>query len=479
MELIDTGNKNLNLILNGGLHRRGSYLLRGSPGTGKTVLSNQIAFHHIKSGGKVLYLSGLAENNDTYIQHLKSFTFFSPEQVHKNLYYYSALSFIDEGLGIDEMAARIIQQIQNMDISLFVIDCFQSFDPFLKNKDDGRILVNKLKAAATVLDVTLLVIHTPAPQQHLQEESDLDGIIELSLCAFGAKRARMIEVLKLRGQSYLLGPHSFKIDNDGLNFFPRTESLYRGSERGCDKGPCDFSRKLKFGIEGLDSMLKGGVTEGSMTTVVGAPGVGKTSFGVKFLMEGCEAGEQGLYIGFDEPINRLSEKLNGLNISLSKEITSGSIHAFWVPDLGANIDELTELILTKARENKVTRVFIDGVRGLRETVEDDSRFRDVLITLCNELRNQEVTAVFSDALHLFPKSYDINVREHASIMENIVYLGYFEEGNSLQRFMTIIKVRDDDYNHDYKKITLSPAGIQVEDLPKKVNLFSQKSERTV
>ncbi|MEX1099934.1 MAG: RAD55 family ATPase, partial [Bacteriovoracaceae bacterium] len=193
MELISTGSDNLDLILNGGLPRRGSYLLRGAPGTGKTVLSNQMAFNHAKNGEKVLYLSGLAENNDTYIYHLSSFSFFQAEDLNKNIFYYSILTLIEESSKVDEMVDRLIEQIQKIDASLLIIDSLQSFDPFFSKKEDIRILINKLKAASTVIDLTMIVMQTTGSQEYHKEASDLDGIIELSLEAFEQKRVRMVE----------------------------------------------------------------------------------------------------------------------------------------------------------------------------------------------------------------------------------------------------------------------------------------------
>src|SRR5262245_27663102 len=43
---IQTGIVGLDLILGGGLFKGGVYIVMGRPGTGKTILGNQLAFHH-------------------------------------------------------------------------------------------------------------------------------------------------------------------------------------------------------------------------------------------------------------------------------------------------------------------------------------------------------------------------------------------------------------------------------------------------
>ena len=51
---LPSGIPGLDTILAGGLFRGGSYLVTGLPGTGKTILANQLAFHQIAAGGRVV-----------------------------------------------------------------------------------------------------------------------------------------------------------------------------------------------------------------------------------------------------------------------------------------------------------------------------------------------------------------------------------------------------------------------------------------
>ena len=58
--------------------------------------------------------------------------------------------------------------------------------------------------------------------------------------------------------------------------------------------------KAKSGIWGLDDILAGGFTREHMFLIEGAPGTGKTTIALQFLMEGARAGEKCLYITLSE-----------------------------------------------------------------------------------------------------------------------------------------------------------------------------------
>src|SRR5262247_4810994 len=73
---IDTGVPGLDTILNGGLFKGGVYIVEGAPGTGKTILGNQICFHRAARGDSTIYITLLAESHTRMIAHLRSMEFF-------------------------------------------------------------------------------------------------------------------------------------------------------------------------------------------------------------------------------------------------------------------------------------------------------------------------------------------------------------------------------------------------------------------
>ena len=63
LERVPTGIRGIDTILFGGVLRGGVYIVQGPPGSGKTILGNQLCFNHIASGGRAIYITLLAESH--------------------------------------------------------------------------------------------------------------------------------------------------------------------------------------------------------------------------------------------------------------------------------------------------------------------------------------------------------------------------------------------------------------------------------
>src|SRR5215204_5268471 len=90
LERVTSGVPGLDTVLRGGFMRGGIYIIQGTPGAGKTVLSNQICFHHVRDGDRyALYVTLLAENHARMMQHLRGVAFFDEALVPNRLTYLS------------------------------------------------------------------------------------------------------------------------------------------------------------------------------------------------------------------------------------------------------------------------------------------------------------------------------------------------------------------------------------------------------
>src|SRR5438094_8342762 len=75
---------------------------------------------------------------------------------------------------------------------------------------------------------------------------------------------------------------------------------------------------VSTGISGLDSMLKGGLSDGRVVLVLGEPGTGKTILCSQFLDAGSRGGEFGIFVGMNEPKARFMSEMLGVGIDFAK-----------------------------------------------------------------------------------------------------------------------------------------------------------------
>lgn len=119
---------------------------------------------------------------------------------------------------------------------------------------------------------------------------------------------RYLRILKMRGTSFEQGEHLFEITPAGIKVYPRIKPA--GEELQYEVK----AEKKGFGIRDLDEMLNGGLPEGTITIISGGTGTGKTTFALKFLLEGAEIGEKGLLLSFEEPLAQLKSNAHFLGM---------------------------------------------------------------------------------------------------------------------------------------------------------------------
>ena len=88
---MQTGVRNLDDLLNGGLPEGSVTIVAGPPGAGKTILTQQICFHNASPERPVLYFNTLSEPTAKTLRYLSQFGFFDADKFD------SSIQFIDLG----------------------------------------------------------------------------------------------------------------------------------------------------------------------------------------------------------------------------------------------------------------------------------------------------------------------------------------------------------------------------------------------
>jgi circadian clock protein KaiC len=381
----------------------------------------------------------------------------------KKLHYFSGYPALKEK-GVQGLLDLLKKVVIDHKATFLVIDGVDNVEAMASSLVAYRELIHSLQTFVSLAKCTtfLLTPSLPGLSQTGPELAVSDGVIELGKQQFGPRTIREIQIHKFRGGSILEGRHQIEITSKGVVIHPRTEVQFADpveSERHENRA------RMAFGIKRLDEMLRGGFLSGSMSTLYGAPGTGKTSLGLSFLAEGARRGEHGIYLGFYETPGRLLEKSRSLGLPVEEFVKKGLIELQWQQSVENIPDAIAERLLERIRAKGKTRVrvFIDGMSGFRRAMPYSDRFGPFLAALTNELRNIGATSLYSEEEELFKTGVAVPHSELGSIVDNLLYLRYVEVKSQLYRLISIMKARESDYDSSIREYAITSKGIVVSD----------------
>jgi circadian clock protein KaiC len=301
MERVKTGNPPLDRILSGGFPVAAINLVIGRPGTGKTVLAEQLAFSCATPERPALYLTTLSEPIENVVGYMQQFSFGDADRVGTEVIYESLEHVLRERRP-EALSEYVRSLVQKHAPSLVVIDSIKALRDLMDDARSWRELVFDLARTLTVFRTVSLWVGEYDPSEKGEVEFAVaDGIIEMHRVQTDSVDARFLRVAKLRGSSFLDGEHAFEITANGLQIYPRLVTPPLPPDYLAD------AERLSSGIDGLDDLLETGWLRGTTTMVAGPSGAGKTMLGLHFLREGAIHGEPGLLIKITTMINAFSQ----------------------------------------------------------------------------------------------------------------------------------------------------------------------------
>lgn len=451
IDRIPSGVPGLDTILRGGFPRGGIHILQGTPGAGKTILGNQICYHHAASGGRALYVTLLAESHARMLLHLGTMHFFDATRLPEQISYISGFGAL-EGDGLPGLVTLLRREIAARKATVLVLDGLVAAESRAVSDTEFKTFIQELQTQAGLHGCTVFLLTTAKGQSVPPEHTMVDGIVELTDIRFGPRTERGLFVNKLRGSDYLPGRHPFRITADGLVVYPRTEAAFHKTTRPDE---ARFGR-LSTGVEGIDVMLGGGgVPEATVTGVLGPSGIGKTTLGLHFIGRSSRA-EPGLFFGMYETPPRLMQQAARLGIDLKGAVDRGEVEIAWQPQGEEVLDALAHRLLQAVERRQVRRVFIDGLGGFMEAAVESGRISRFFSVLANELRARGVTTLYTmETRDVVGPGIQLPVTGISSLVECLIALRYLEYQASARRLLSVVKVRSSGFDPALREFVIT------------------------
>ncbi len=113
--------------------------------------------------------------------------------------------------------------------------------------------------------------------------------------------------------------------------------------------------RVKTGIPGFDELVEGGLPASFNILITGAPGTGKTIFGLQYLVQGVKNGENGIYVSLDTTRKQLLAQGSEFGWDLEAMEKDGKLIILEIPlDLPeVNIFSLVEETVEKIKAKRL------------------------------------------------------------------------------------------------------------------------------
>jgi circadian clock protein KaiC len=454
MNRLKTGNQELDAILGGGFPANGIHVIMGAPGSGKTILAEQLCFANAAPGRPILYLATFSEPMQKLVGFLQSFAFADEEKIGTEIIY----EYIGEEVltAPERMPARFQELLTQYRPRIVVVDSFKALADLMPDRSAWRRTLDAIAGMLTAYDATTFWVgeYSPEMLSALPEFAVADGIIDMVRTQRGSRDERFLRILKLRGSASLAGDHPFHLNRQGLQAFRRFVTPVL---------PADYTprlERLKSGIKNLDDMVATGWLRGTTTLVAGPSGAGKTSLALHFLKAGVENGEPGLLTSFQESPIQLARMLTSLGWKPDEVIRKGGIDHFYTSPVELQIDAIAHEIVRRLDEGGVRRIVIDAVSDMEKSAQDPLRYRDFLYALTQMLAVRNVTSMLLvEAANATPghgiTSYDVSY-----MSDNILLLEVLL-GEDLTRTIRIIKSRGSGHDGRLHALRIGKDGVEV------------------
>lgn len=220
------------------------------------------------------------------------------------------------------------------------------------------------------------------------------------------------------------------------------------------------------GIEGLDHILLGGFPRDHVYLLQGDPGVGKTTLGLQFLLEGVRNGETALYITLSETRSELQavarshdwdisqvhiyEQLIGEE-SLAEEETT----VFYPAEV--ELGQTIKSFLAEVERLKPERVVLDSLSEIRLLAQSTLRYRKQILALKQFFSGRHITVLFLD-----DRTADFNDIQLQSVPHGVVELErYTPLYGAARRRLQLVKVRGLNFRDGYHDFNIRTGGIIV------------------
>jgi circadian clock protein KaiC len=458
---VSTGIDGLDEVLNGGLIPNRSYMIRGPPGAGKTLLGLHFLVDGATEEGNALFVN-LGEAAENIRRDAANLGFdlgdvelldLSPSSeyfVEDQSYDVFPADEVEQG----SLTEPIVEAVEDTDPDRVLVDPMTQFRYLSADDLEFRKQVLSFLRYLKSRDCTVLFT---SQDTEAQPDDDLqfmsDGIVSLDR----SERSRTVQVEKFRGSDFRGGTHAVDIGSSGMDVFPQLQPRERSVEFSSDQ--------LSSGVSGVDDLLDGGLERGTVTLLTGPSGVGKTTTGAHFVKEVAKRGERSVIYMFEESETTFLHRCESVDIPVEKMTETERLGVEEVNARSYSAEEFAASVRSEVEERDTSLIMIDGIEGYQLALggdgEDENELTRKLHSLNRYLQNEGVTVLLVSEVQSVTGEFEASKHDVSYLADNIVFLQYLEFEGEIRKAVGVLKKRAGDFERTLRQFEITEDGIEV------------------
>ena len=492
-----TGIAGLDYLLEGGLVRGNSLMIEGPPGSGKSTLGVRIVYEGIvqydepglivtfEEFPRQIYQESLAYGLD-----LRAL-----EKAGKLRVVWTSPARVLEGFkGKNDLIEKIIGEIG---VRRLVIDSITHFRRVSAAEMDLREILAGILSGLKLKGVNAFLVK----ELERMDEATIafeEYLVDASLRVYNLPSPhrsggeRFLEIRKTRGQGHISGYHPLAFSKTGMAVYPNWRpqdiaSFFDGqpkspaptpdqpdpsvpsdtsdpSDKSDRSGAPEQKPRVATGIAGLDTMLSGGLWNGSFGIVRGLSGTGKSVIGYHFIDTGLKNGEDCLLLNFEYSPPQILVQAASLGMSWDRPLASGQLRVFQHHISNLCVEEMISDLILMMKWKPVGCVLLDSIDDLGSAVKNAERLREhisLIAHLCAccgaTLLMTSQTPVSAAASGATGPSHDF-----ANMANTVIQLSMAESDGEMRRFASVWKHAGSDHAKELREFRIDGAGFHVE-----------------
>lgn len=461
-----TGIPGLDRLLEGGIVRGNSLLIEGPPGSGKTTF------------GVRMIAEGVRQHDEPGL--IISFEEF-PRQIYEEAW--------TQGVDLEELEAtgklrivwtppqRVLDSfngrndliddlVKQMGVRRILVDSVTHFKRVSDNETDLREVLAGILSYFKLQGVNSILVK----ELERNDERDIafeEYLVDASMRVLNGRRARggenvrSVEIRKTRGQGHTSGRHPFTLSADGIVVYPRLRP--QDVRFGLIETQDARRNRVSTGVPGLDTMLNGGLWEGSVNGVSGYQASGKTVLTYHFLDEQLRAGRTGLFVSFHRSPGQVVADAASLGLDWSGYVDGQQLQLLRADWVGMTPEIFLNRLFEAVASQSPDAFALDSLNDFADLCDDDRRVGDDTVVLVEMLRSVGATSMLLQRLSHMRGDATVHDQELGELLDAQIQFSVAEGDGRLERFVSVRKHSGSNHASDLRELRIDERGMFVAD----------------